>query len=70
MSVGVSRAKLLGSLKELFQRWSRAREVWDDPAALHVQDSVLEPLEPRVRAAVTAMEKMNALLLRVRKDCE
>lgn len=70
MSVAVSRAKLLGAVKELQLRWGRVRELWDDEAAAHVQASVLEPLEPRVRAAVTAMEKMNAILLKIRSDCQ
>lgn len=70
MSVGVSRAKLLGATKELQLRWARVRELWDDAAAAHVQATVVEPLEPRVRAAVTAMEKMNAILMKIRSECQ
>jgi hypothetical protein len=70
MSVAVSRAKLMGAVKELNLRWARVRELWDDSAAANVQASVIEPLEPRVRAAVSAMEKMNALLIRIRSDCQ
>lgn len=70
MSVGVSRAKLLGAMKELVIRWNRTRDVWDDEASDHIQRTVIEPLDPRVRATVTAMEKMGQILLKVRKDCE
>ncbi|HMN95200.1 MAG TPA: hypothetical protein PKC43_02435 [Phycisphaerales bacterium] len=70
MSVGVSRTKLLGSMKDLQLRWSRIRERWNDEASAHIEESVIGPLEPRLRAAVTAMEKMSQILQRVRKDCE
>lgn len=70
MSVGVSRAKLLGAVKDLQLRWGRVRELWDDEAAAHVQEKIVEPLEPRVRAAVTAMEKMNGILNKIRSDCQ
>jgi len=70
VSVAVSRAKLMGAVKELNLRWARVRELWDDAAAANVQSTVIDPLEPRVRAAVTALEKMNALLIKVRSDCQ
>lgn len=70
MSVGVSRTKLMGSMKELQLRWGRVREQWNDEASRHIEESVLLPMEPRIRAAVSAMEKMSQILQRVRKECE
>lgn len=70
MSLSVGKAKLVGSLKDLMVRWERATSSWDDPMSADLQATVLEPLEPKVRAAVTAMEKMGDLLARARRDCE
>ena len=70
MSVSVSRAKLMASLKELQGRWRKAQLDWDDPVSQKLNDRVLEPLEPKVRAAVVAIEKISAVLARVRKECE
>lgn len=70
MSVGVSRAKLLGAVRDLHVRWDRVRDLWDDPAAKHIEESIIGPLEPRVRAAVSAMEKMNQILHKIRSDCQ
>ncbi|MCA9286390.1 MAG: hypothetical protein KDA22_14285 [Phycisphaerales bacterium] len=70
MSVTVSRARLFGALKELRIRWRRIKDSWDDPASRHFEESVIEPLEPRVRSAVSALEKMGQILIVVRRDCE
>ncbi|MFO0874257.1 MAG: hypothetical protein U0575_09835 [Phycisphaerales bacterium] len=66
----MSRAKLLGAMKELVVRWNRTRDVWDDAAAEHIERTVIGPLDPRVRATVTAMEKMGQILMKVKKECE
>ena len=70
MSVSVGRARLFGALKELRQRWSRIHDVWNDPASQHFEQTVIDPLEPRVRSAVTALEKMGQILATVRRECE
>ena len=69
MSLTVGRAKLVQGLKELTVRWEQARAQWDDAMAADIQKSVVEPLEPRVRATVSAMEKMNESLSRAKREC-
>ena len=70
MSISVGRAKLVGSLKDLMLRWEKTKMSWDDPMSADLELTVLEPLEPKVRAAVTAMEKMGEILAKARRDCE
>ena len=70
MSLSIGKAKLVGSLKELILRWERTKAAWDDPMSADLEQTVLEPLEPKVRAAVTAMEKMGEVLSRAKRDCE
>lgn len=70
MSLSVGKAKLMGSLKDLMVRWEKTTAHWNDPMSADIQQTVLEPLEPKVRAAVTAMEKMGELLARAKRECE
>jgi hypothetical protein len=69
MSLTVGRAKLVQGLKELTVRWEKAKANWDDPMSEDIEKSVVEPLEPRVRATVTAMEKMLDTLSRAKREC-
>lgn len=70
MSLSTGRTRLAGSLKQLMLRWEKAKEQWDDPVSAEFEKTVLASLEPKVRAAVSAMEHMGELLGRVRRDCE
>jgi hypothetical protein len=70
MSLAVGRSKLVGSLKELMVKWDRTKEHWDDPMSRTLEERVLLPLEPKIRAAATAMEKMGEVLARARRECE
>ena len=69
MSLTVGKTKLVQSLKELMLRWEKTKSNWDDPMSADLERTVLEPLEPKVRAAVTAMEKMGEMLARAKRDC-
>lgn len=69
MSLANSRTRLKGALKELQYRWDQVRLRWNDVKAVEFEKQFLEPMEPRLRAAMTAMEKMEATLARVRRDC-
>ena len=70
MSVGMSRTRLNGALKELRIRWDLAKAKWDDPQSRDFESRYLRPLEPTIRNAVTAMETMETILAAVKRDCE
>jgi hypothetical protein len=70
MSLAVGRAKLVGALKDLMTKWEVTRQSWDDPMSRALEDRVLNPLEPKIRAAATAMEKMGEVLARAKRECE
>lgn len=69
MSLGVARAKLIGSLKDLMVKWETVRMSWDDANSRALEEKVLQPLERQVRSAVTAMEKASETVARARRDC-
>ncbi len=69
MSMAVSRARLRAAMKNLLVQWDLARAQWDDPVSRGFESKYLRTLEPKALRAVNAMEKMEAVLSRVRADC-
>lgn len=69
MSVTGARAQLGGAWGELHVHWETARQSWNDAAAIKFEREFLEPLEPSLKAAGTAMEEMADVLQRVRREC-
>ncbi|GMV24104.1 MAG: hypothetical protein AMXMBFR58_01350 [Phycisphaerae bacterium] len=69
MSAQVAKANLTDALKMLHQRWERAKSQWDDKAAQDFQRQVIDPIEPRVRAAVKSFEHVSELIATVRREC-
>lgn len=69
MSMGTSRARLAGAMKQLLVHWELVQAKWDDPVSADFEKKFVRTLEPRIRTAVVAMEKMEAVLAQVRRDC-
>lgn len=69
MSVTSARMRMKGELKDLMIHWRRAREVWRDPVSMAFERTRLDPLEGRVRATMTAMEKIESSLAQARREC-
>lgn len=69
MSVPSARAKLKDSYRVLMAAWIRAQESWDDPVSEALQRTHLEPLESSIRGALGAMDTINEVLERARRDC-
>jgi hypothetical protein len=64
-----SRSRLARAMKQLQERWDRARAEWDDPMSLAFGRERIEPLERDLRQATAAMEQMGALLRQIRSAC-
>jgi hypothetical protein len=69
MGVASSRARLQLLHQELLQRWSRVCESWDDPVRHALGTRQIEPLDSRVRSALSAMDKMRDTIARIRQEC-
>jgi hypothetical protein len=69
MSVQVAKSNLTDAMKILHEKWARARQQWDDQASDDFQRQVIEPLEPRVRAACKAFDQIADLIAKARHDC-
>jgi hypothetical protein len=69
VSIPGSRAKLKDAHRQLMVAWQRANETWDDPVSQALLRNHLEPLETTLRGALNAMDMMNEVLERCRRDC-
>ncbi|MEE8459409.1 MAG: hypothetical protein V3S08_06030 [Phycisphaerales bacterium] len=65
----MSRARLAAALKQLRVHWDLVKAKWDDQVSADFERKFLQTLEPKIRAAATAMEKMEKVLAQARHDC-
>lgn len=70
MSLNADIAKLRQALKDLRTQWSAARESWRDAASEDFERSCIEPLEAKVRSAMSALSQMEEAAQRARRECE
>ncbi|MEK6700657.1 MAG: hypothetical protein AABZ53_00185 [Planctomycetota bacterium] len=69
MSVAVAKANLMDAQKKLRAAWDRARQHWDDDTAKLFAKEVLDPIEPRISAAIKAIDHVQELMVKVRREC-
>ena len=69
MSVSGSRAKLKDAHRQLLVAWQRSQETWDDPVSHALWRKQIEPLETTLRSVLNAMDSINEVLERVRREC-
>ena len=69
MSIPGSRAKLKDAHRQLLVAWHRAQDTWDDPVSQALWRKQIEPMESTLRATLNAMDSMNEVLERVRREC-
>ena len=70
MSAKVSASNLVQAVKDLSIEWQQTRTYWHDIKSQEFERSYLDPIPEYVRRARTAMEEIDALLRKVRHDCE
>jgi hypothetical protein len=69
MSISVAKANLADALKQLRVRWERVRQAWDDDARRTFEKDFIEPLEPRIVAAIKGIEHVSELMAQVHREC-
>jgi hypothetical protein len=70
MSTQITAAILEEATRRLQADWNQTRSTWTDAKALEFHRTYLEPLPALVAQAGAAIEELNALLSKVRHDCE
>lgn len=70
MSARTSASQLSQSVKELLVEWDRTLSEWRDAKSREFQESYLAELPIHVARTAAAMEEIDDVLRKVRKDCE
>jgi hypothetical protein len=70
MNTRTSAANLAQAIKDLSVEGQQTRADWRDAKAIEFDDTYLEVLPQQVARATAAMEELEALLKKVRRDCE
>jgi len=70
MSARDSATQLVQAMKELSVEWDQARSYWHDAKSLEFEGKFLAELPHHIQRAADAMEEIEAVLRKVRNDCE
>ena len=65
-----SAATLLQAVKDLSLEWEQTKSYWHDLKSQEFQEQYITKLPDYVAQAMAAMEEIDALLRKVRSDCE
>ena len=70
MSLGANKARLGEMTKELLCRWQETRAQWRDAKGAEFEVRYMRELKSDVDQAMTAMDELEKVLLKMKKDCE
>ncbi len=70
MNLTASKNRLVALNKELSSRWEETRNSWRDTKNLEFEQRYMSELFANVDRTITALDKLNELLTKVRNDCE
>jgi hypothetical protein len=68
--MNASGARLAGATKELWNHWVETRELWRDAKSREFEQRYLSELLATVDKSVAAIEQLDKLMTKIRKDCE
>ncbi len=70
MNLSGSKNRLAALTKELSNRWQDTKNYWRDAKSQEFEQRYMTELFANVERTITVMDKLNELLIKVRKDCE
>lgn len=70
MSLRTAQHQLKDASKNLDVRWRALRESWNDEAARTFERDVIDPIDPAVRHAISAMARLSEILQQARSESE
>ena len=70
MSSRVSAANLVQAMKDLSVDWEQTKSYWRDAKSHEFERTYLEHLPREIARAASVIEEIDALLRKVRSDCE
>jgi hypothetical protein len=70
MNIGANGKRLALLTLQLSNQWQQTRETWQDAKGQEFQRTYMDELVTSVDRAVTVIDQLDKLIMRVRKDCE
>ena len=70
MSTKGSGSNLAQAVKNLTNSWQQTQSSWRDAKSQEFERKYIEPLPAYVTQAMAAIEELDALLNKIRSDCE
>ena len=70
MNARVSASNLVQAMKDLSLEWEQTKSYWRDVKSLEFERTYLEQLPREIGRATAVIEEIDALLRKVRSDCE
>lgn len=70
MTLTTGRTKLLESYRTLSAHWDETRDGWGDVAGREFEEDHWELIEPHVKAALRAIDRLASVLGQMRHECE
>ena len=70
MSARVSAANLVQAMKDLSLEWEQTKSYWRDGKSHEFERTYLEHLPREIARATSVIEEIDAVLRKVRSDCE
>ena len=68
--MNASRARLEALAKELKLQWQQTKEHWVDAKSREFEQTFLQELFITVERSASAIESLDKLITRIKKDCE
>jgi hypothetical protein len=66
----LTQAKLTDARKKLLAQWDSTQSDWNDAVSRRFGEKYLTPMEKNIQVAIAAMEQMQDVLRRIKRDCE
>jgi hypothetical protein len=69
VSLSTGRYQLYSSLETLCAHWDEVRPRWNDSVRQDFEEHYWNHVEPRVNAALAAMDRLAQVLAQLRREC-
>lgn len=69
MSISTAKANLQDATKKLMAEWQRVAAQWDDATSKQFAKEVIDPILPRINAAMKGIDHVGELVGKVRREC-
>jgi hypothetical protein len=70
MNISANGKRIAMLTLQLANQWEQTKEYWNDARSQEFERKYMEELKASVDRAVTVIEQLDKMVMKVRKDCE